>query len=91
MSVNDQEHKKDYIRIPYTGLWKRPRGGWFKNLIWCGTKPTSYLSESSQKIVTCDVEEIHLRAIVLLNYIAVITFSIPSVGHRMQKLDLIFK
>ena len=57
----------------------------------CGTKSNSYLSESSQKVVACDVEEIRLRAFVLLNYIAAISFSTPSVGHRMQKFYLIFK
>lgn len=91
ISINNREHEKEFIPIPYTGLWKRRHGGWFKNFIWCGTKPTSYLSESSQKVVTCDVQEIHPRAIVLINYIGVFSFSILSVGHKMQKLDLIFK
>jgi len=59
--------------------------------MWYGKKPISYLSGSSQNVVIRDVEEIHLRVTVLLNYIAFITFSIPSVGHRIQKLDLIFE
>jgi hypothetical protein len=60
-----------------------------KIYMWCGTKPTSYLSRSSHKSVTCGVEEIHLRTSVLLNYISAISFSILLIGHRMQKYNII--